>query len=81
MLNYKKLSVDYRYKNNGISFGCPLSQIINTNEIKPYCLIFNLYHTLYLNEGLISSYDINKVKKFLQINKNFYKSLIVPEWL
>ena len=60
--NFKKLSVDYRYKNNGISFACPLSKIINTGKIKPYCLIFNTYHLLYLNEGLVKSYDVNKVK-------------------
>ncbi len=79
--NFKKLSVDYRYKNNGISFGCPLSKIINTGKIKPYCLIFNTYHLLYLNEGLVKSYDVNKVKNILQNNKNLFKDLIVPEWL
>lgn len=81
----KRLEVDYHLSFTQ-SIMNPLSMVF-LDEIEPYSLIHQIYPTLLLNEGLITTVEANRVKNLLLGNltdserQKIYDSLTSPEWL
>lgn len=79
----KKMEVDYRHLDVMTSFNCPLSLVMK-NGFKPYCaLMLKDTNLRPVTEGLIRSYDAEKVKKILTNpeNRKLFKALMAPTWL
>ena len=80
----KKMEVDYRHLDVLTSFNCPLSLVLNRKDFKPYCaLVLRDTNVKHMTEGLVCTYDAEKVKKILTNSKNrkLFVALRAPWWL